>query len=174
MVFSQAVEGLVRAMNHRLDESAKIKLATHGLDVRERLRPAYPLTVWTDVVRIGAALVAPGEPREVQMYELGRRFIEGYRETIVGKAMLTALKILGPRRALERMTRNFRTGNNYTQTTLEPRGPTTFTLWLNRVNEPEFYRGLLTAGLDQSGATAVTVKVRAHDSEGAHFDIEWV
>ncbi len=173
VVFSQAVEGLVRAMNHRLDESAKIKLAAHGLDVRVRLRPAYPLSVWAEVVRIGGALVAPGESHDAQMYELGRRFVEGYRETIVGKAMLAALKVLGPRRTLERMSRNFRSGNNYTQTTLEPRGPTAFTLWLNRVNEPEFYRGLLTAGLDHSGAAAVVVKLRACDSNGAHFDIEW-
>lgn len=173
MVFSQAVEGLLRALGPRLDDSAKDHLRVLGLDVRHRLEPAYSLAVWTQVMRFGSTLVAPGRPPPEQMFELGRRFIEGYSETIVGRAMLTALKVLGPRRTLERMSRNFRSGNNYTQTTLEALGPSEFTLWFNEVKEPEFYRGMLTAGVDHSGAKVVTVKTLKHDASGATFSIKW-
>jgi uncharacterized protein (TIGR02265 family) len=107
------------------------------------------------------------------MFELGRRFIEGYSETIVGKAMLTALKVLGPRRTLERMSRNFRSGNSYTETKLEAKGPTEFTLWFNEVKEPEFYRGMLVAGVGHAGAKNLEVKTLGHDASGASFSIRW-
>lgn len=173
MVFSQAVEGLLRALGNRLDEGAKDHLRDLGLDVRARLDPAYALSVWTQVMRYGSALVAPGRPPDEQMFELGRRFIEGYAETIVGRAMLMALKVLGPRRTLERMSRNFRSGNNYTETKLEALGPTDFTLWFNQVKEPEFYRGMLSAGVDRSGAKVVTVKTLSRDETGATFSVTW-
>lgn len=173
MVFSQAVEGLLRALGNRLDDGAKDHLRALGLDVRARLEPAYSLAVWTQVMRYASTLVAPGRPPPEQMFELGRRFIEGYAETIVGRAMLTALKVLGPRRTLERMSRNFRSGNNYTQTKLEALGPTDFTLWFNEVKEPEFYRGMLSAGVDRSGAKVVTVKTLNHDATGATFSVKW-
>jgi uncharacterized protein (TIGR02265 family) len=173
MVFSQAVEGLLRALGPRLDDSMKDKLRTLGLDVRARLEPAYPLAVWTEVMRYSATLVAPSRPPSEQMFELGRRFVEGYSETIVGKAMLTALKVLGPRRALERMSRNFRSGNSYTETKLEAKGPTEFTLWFNEVKEPEFYRGMLEAGVGRAGAKNLEIKTLGHDDSGASFSIRW-
>lgn len=173
VVFSQAVEGLMRAINSRLDDASRAHLASLGLDPRTRLEPAYPLAVWTNVMRYGASLVAPSSPPPQQMFELGRRFIEGYGETIVGKAMLTALKVLGPRRTLERMSRNFRSGNNYTETRLDAKGPTEFVLWFNEVKEPEFYRGMLTAGVERSGAKGLEVHTLSHDASGATFSIRW-
>ena len=106
IVFSQTVDGLLRALGTRLDDDAKDHLRDLGLNVRARLDPAYTLAVWTPVMRYASTLVAPGRPPPEQMFELGRRFIEGYAETIVGRAMLTALNVLGPRRTLERMSRN--------------------------------------------------------------------
>lgn len=173
IIFSQAVEGMLRALGTRLDDAAKDQLRALGLDVRARLDPAYPLEVWTPVMRFASTLVAPGRPPPEQMFELGRRFIEGYSETLVGRAMLTALKVLGPRRTLERMSRNFRTGNNYTQTKLEALGPTDFVLSFNEVKEPEFYRGMLTAGVDRSGAKVVEVTTLTHDPSGATFSVKW-
>ncbi len=173
VVFSQAVEGLLRAIGSRLDDTAKDKLRALGLDPRARLEPAYQLAVWTEVMRYGATLVAPGKPASEQMFELGRRFIEGYAETLVGKAMLTAIRVFGPRRTLERMSRNFRSGNNYTETKLEPVGPTEFKLWFNEVKEPEFYRGMLSAGVERAGAKGLEVKTVSHDATGATFSIRW-
>lgn len=172
MMFSQAVEGLLRAIGGRLDDASRAHLKQLGLDVTQ-LEPAYPLEVWTNVMRYGASLVAPSLPPPQQMFELGRRFIDGYGATLVGKAMLTALKVLGPRRTLERMNRNFRTGNNYTETRLEPKGPTEYHLWLNSVKEPEFYRGMLTAGLERSGAQGVELQTIEHDATGAKFLVRW-
>lgn len=173
MVFSQAVEGLLRAIGSRLDDGSRAHLAELGLDVRGRLEPGYSLAVWTNVMRYGASLVAPSSPPSQQMFELGRRFIDGYAETIVGKAMLTALKVLGPRRTLERMSRNFRSGNNYTETRLEPKGPTEFHLWFNEVKEPEFYRGMLVAGLERAGARNTEIRTLSHDESGAKFLVRW-
>lgn len=172
VLFSQVVEGLVRALGSTLDEAAREQLKALGLDLR-RVEPAYPLDVWTNVVRYGAALVTPGAPVEKQMYELGRRFIDGYAETLVGQGMLTLLRVLGPKRALERMSRNFRTGNNYTETKLEQTGPTSFFLWFNQVREPEFYRGMLMSGIGRAGAEALQVQVVRREGPSATFAITW-
>ena len=46
-------------------------------------------------------------------------FWSGYEKTLVGSALTAMLRVLGPKRTLERMTRNFRTANNYTEVTVE-------------------------------------------------------
>jgi uncharacterized protein (TIGR02265 family) len=174
VVFSHSVEGLVRAMGPALDVAAKSRLRALGLDLERPLAPAYPLPVWVEVMRFAAALVAPGKNEPDQMTELGRRFIDGYEQTLVGKAMLATLRLLGPRRTLERMSRNFRSGNNYTEAKLVAHAPTDVELWLSRVKEPAFYAGMLQAALARTGARELNVSVVGRDELGATFRLTWV
>jgi uncharacterized protein (TIGR02265 family) len=173
-MFSQAVEGFVRALGDRLDDRAKDGLKAIGLDLRKPLEPAYPLDTWFAVMRFGARLIAPGLPEPEQLEQLGRRFIDGYEQTLVGRALLASMRVLGPRRTLERMSRNFRSGNNYTETRLEPKGPTDYELWFNQVRSTDFYRGMLEAGLTRTNAKALQVRLVTHDSAGATFRVTWV
>lgn len=173
MMFSQAVDGLVRALKPRLTETAKDEIKALGIDLRKPLDPGYTLPVWVQVMRYGAQLIAPHRSEAEQMEELGRRFIDGYEETIVGRALLATMRLLGPRRTLERMSRNFRTGNNYTEAKLVAKGDTEFELWLSSVRAPAFYRGMLMAGIGRTGAKDLEVKVVGHDEQGATFNVSW-
>ncbi len=173
MMFSQAVEGLVRALGEHLDEPAKDALKALGLDLRRPLEPGYPLETWFKVMRYGAALVAPGRSEAEQFELLGRRFIDGYEQTMVGRALLATMRVLGPRRTLERMSRNFRSGNNYTETQLVPKGPTDFELSFNQVKSPEFYRGMLLAGLGRTDARDLAIQLVRHDGQGTTFRVTW-
>jgi uncharacterized protein (TIGR02265 family) len=173
MMFSQAVDGLVRALGEHLDEPAKDTLRELGLDLRRPLEPGYPLETWFKVMRFGAGLIAPGRPEAEQFELLGRRFVDGYEQTLVGRALLASMRVLGPRRMLERMNRNFRSGNNYTETQLVPRGPNDFELSFNQVKSPEFYRGMLLAGLGRTGATGLAIQLVRHDDQGTTFRVTW-
>jgi uncharacterized protein (TIGR02265 family) len=172
-MFSQAVEGFVRAVGERLDDGAKDGLKALGLDLRKPLEPAYPLDTWFAVMRYGGKLLAPDAPESEQLEQLGRRFIDGYEQTLVGRALLATMRVLGPRRTLERMSRNFRSGNNYTETRLEAKGATDYELWFNQVRSTDFYRGMLMAGLSKTSVRELQVHLVTHDSAGATFRVTW-
>jgi uncharacterized protein (TIGR02265 family) len=72
------------------------------------------------------------------------------------------IRVLGPRRGLERMTRNLRTSNNYAEARLSQTGATTWELWINRVAFPHYYRGLITCGLEHCGAKSPRVELVSH------------
>jgi uncharacterized protein (TIGR02265 family) len=172
LIFSQTIEGLFRAMAAER-EVLRPQLVALGVDPRAPLRPAYPLPVFLEVVGLFGARLLPGATPEAQACEVGRRFISGYGETMVGRAMLGMTRLIGPRRTLERLSRQFRTGNNFSETKLTEVGPQRFELWCNQVTSPGWYRGLLLAGLEHSGARAVEVTFVGSDTEGGRFHISW-
>src|SRR6185369_5530629 len=49
---------------------------------------------------------------------LGNAFMDGFERTLIGKAMITAVRFMGPKRTLAKMTTNFRSSNNCMQTEL--------------------------------------------------------
>jgi uncharacterized protein (TIGR02265 family) len=98
--------------------------------------------------------------------------VDSYGETLVGKALLTAMKVIGPRRMLERMARNLRTANNYTETKLTSRADV-HELWCSRVASTSFYCGMLQRGVEVAGGADVLVEATAHDQSGATFVVRW-
>jgi hypothetical protein len=41
------------------------------------------------------------------------------------------------------------------------------------VRAPEFYRGMLLAGVGRTNAKNLSVQVLKHDAEGATFSVKW-
>lgn len=105
----------------------------------------------------------PGAPRDEATYKLGRAMFESFGHTFIGKALLQMLRVRG----LQRMTRNLRTSNNYSDTRLSQMGATAWELWINRVAFPHYYRGLIECGLAYCGAKDVRVEVVTHTPDGA-------
>ena len=83
------------------------------------------------------------------------------------------MRVVGPRRTLERMAQNFRTANNYTQAELAHLAPGHSQLRLSRVHYHDFYRGLLEAGLEASGAQSAQVALAGREGDWAVFDVRW-
>ncbi|MBL8935449.1 MAG: DUF2378 family protein [Archangium sp.] len=181
LIFSHSVEALRPALGPLLDAQALARLRALGIDYTKPLEPAYPLATWRKVVDFAGELVAPGQPYDRQQYALGSRFITAYAETFIGRATLPLMRVLGPRRMLERLARTFRTGNNYSETKLTQHAPNEFELWCNHVQNPSFYRGMLQTGLAHAGVTGVQVTTTAIDRSapdeahetGAAFRISW-
>lgn len=173
LVFQQSFEGLFRALGNRLDERCAQRLRELGLDTNAPLAVAYPLEVWVEALKTAAETLAPGAPLDEAAAVVGRRFIEGYGATRIGAALLGAVRMMGPRRMLERMTRNLRTGTNYLESTLRERGPTHYLLSCRPVLIPGFYQGLFTAGLEVSGARQPSVLIVRHHGDEAVYELTW-
>ncbi|MBE2250442.1 MAG: DUF2378 family protein [Myxococcus sp.] len=172
VVFENSMVSLARVLGPALDEDVHQRFLALGVDLRNP-NPAYPYEVWVDALTLALKVLWPGVPREEATYRLGRAIVTSFGDTGMGKALLGLVKVLGPHRALERMGRNLRTTNNYSETRLTPAGGNRYELWVNRVVFPDFFRGLVEAGLESGGATAPRVDLLSATPEGVVFAVEW-
>lgn len=175
LVFEQTIEAVyVRALHGRLPPTCKTRLRQAGLDLDQKLRPAYPFTSWMTFLRITAEELYPGEPLEIGAFKIGEACIDGFRETMLGRAVLSLLRVLGPKRALMRATQNFRAGNNYTESRIKEVSPRQYELWMNEVGSlPTFTAGILHAGLRTAGAESVRVDLSGYDGHACTYCISW-
>ncbi len=175
VVFEQTIEGLfVRALGERLTPPIRARLKAIGLDLDKRLMPAYPFDVWMQSLRVVAESLFPHEKLEDALFHVGEMLITGYQQTFMGRAILSSIRVLGPRRTLMRSTKNFRSGNNYTETKVTEITPTCIELWMNEVGPyPTFTAGILHAAMAATGARP-TVEMSGHDGHGCTYRVSWV
>lgn len=170
LVFSQTVEGLFRALGP-LEPEARERFRALGIDP-VRLEPAYPVETYVAMQRLAVEVFAGDLPFSLGIETLGRRFVDGYGETLMGRAVLLSLKLLGPKRTLERLTRMLSTGTSFFETRLTQASPGVWHLWLNRVTYAGWYVGLVRRGLELAGAQDVQLKVLRHEGPGLGMTLE--
>lgn len=174
VVFEQTIEGLLRALGPHLNDATRARLKAVGLDVDGKLKVAYPVTIWIEVLWIAGEVLAPGKDRDEATYIVGRRFLEAYEATLMGKAACAMARVVGPKRTLDRMTRNFRTGSSYGTSRLVELGGGRYEAHCFPVSVPGFYRGLIEAGLEVAGAKNARVTlVRWERPEEAVYEVTW-
>jgi len=174
VVFEQTMEGLLRAIRPRMTPACKTRLKAAGLDIDAQLLPAYPFDVWMKCLLASAEETWPHEPRDRALFKVGEAFIEGYRETFLGRAVLGLIRVLGPRRAIHRATRNFRSGNNYTDAKITELSESCLELWMNEVGPyPTFTQGLVEAALRAAGVSP-KVEIKDHDGHACTYRCTWV
>jgi uncharacterized protein (TIGR02265 family) len=125
------------------------------------------------VVHYLATELHPALALEDGVAALGRGFLDGFGETMIGRAMLAMLRIIGPHNSLKRLTQEFRTGNNYSETRLVQRAERSYELWVNELRMPGWYVGVVSRGLELAGARGSTVQLQSRDSVGGTFRVEW-
>lgn len=175
LVFEQTIEALfVRALGGRLTPECRARLRQAGLDVNQKIKPAYPFESWMMFIRIAAEELFPGEPLPLATFKLGEAYVEGFRQTMLGRAVMSLLRVLGPRRTIARATQNFRAGNNYTETRITELGPCQFDVWMNEVGDfPEFTSGIMQAGLRMAGAKELRVEALDYDGHACTYRLTW-
>ncbi|MCI0573150.1 MAG: DUF2378 family protein [Myxococcaceae bacterium] len=175
LVFQQTVEGLFHVgLRGRVTPELEARLRNAGLDLSRPLAPAYPRSAWNHFIRLTAETLWPDSPPELAYHALGRQLLTGYAETLVGKALATIQRLVGPKRTLERMTHNFRSGANYNLTRVTHVGPGEALFWMNEPHlHPSYVAGILDAALCLAGAEHVDIRVLARDTEGCTYRIHW-
>lgn len=172
VVFSNSYESLFRVLGPRLDAAAERALLAQGVNPRA-LHAAYPYETWVASLRWAMELLWPGVALEEATYRMGRAIFVSFAETLMGRALMPLLRLMGPARGLQRMARNLRTTNNYSEATVSQRGPTQYELKLNLVAFPHYYRGLLEAGLEYTGARDIQVEVAGTAEGGCTVWVSW-
>ena len=175
LIFPVQVEGLLRGLEPDVTPRLKQRLKAAGLDLDAKLPPAWPaerLREWLDAC---ADEVYPGQPREQALRAIGRRFIEGWQRTLIGAASAKLLKLVGPRRTLERLTRAFRTGDNFSETSVLFPSDRVGVVTVRSQRLPHYIAGILDGGvamLEVDGRVAIE---DAGDGEhgSMRFRIEW-
>jgi uncharacterized protein (TIGR02265 family) len=176
LIFSHSLQGLVsRTFPGGVPPELKEKLRTVGVDLDRKLLPAYPRETWARCIALVAQVAFPHERREVTWRRAGERMIDGYQETLIGRAMFSTLRLLGPRRMLQRMQKNFRSGNNYTEARVTDIAPAVMEVWLNETDEVlrHFTLGLVLAGMRAGGALEPRVELTGTDSQGFTLRASW-
>lgn len=173
LIFAQTFEGLLRSLAGKLTPQLTEGLRHRGLDLSLALLPAYPLSVWIEVLSFVARERHPGLALDAAVAAVGRDFMDGYAETMVGRAMTAMMRLIGPRRTLERVTRQFRTGNNFSDTRLTEVSATEYRLWVNEVQLAGWYVGILSRGLELAGGKEVKVELLERDAGAGTFRVRW-
>jgi len=175
LVFEQTFDGFLRkGLGDRVTPELQQRLAALGIDLDGKLKPAYPFEIWRLTLRAVAEVLHPGEPLEEAFEALGGDVVRGFFKHPLGSAMLAMLKLIGPRRTLDRAQRNLRNGNNYAQTRFTALDDRRFELWVNEASETRHnMTGILRTALELAGAKDPVVKIRTFDAESVTFDITW-
>ncbi|MDX2012068.1 MAG: DUF2378 family protein [Myxococcaceae bacterium] len=154
VVFSGAVEAIGRLVQER----SPGQLSHLGVAF-SRLEPAYPVDVWAALIRKTSALLFPNELAPEAEYLVGRHALLHYAQTLMGGAMFSVLRVIGPARAIHRVGRAFRTSNNYSVAETTALGPTAYVVTMNEVHTPFLYRGTIESTLTEIGASQCRVRV---------------
>lgn len=133
-----------------------------------------PQATWRLTLPLVAAELFPSEPADESHRKLGAAMLASFAETLVGKALFTTLRVIGVRRGLERMTKNFRLGNNYTDATLTGGTENDVELWVSDVNTvPSYIRGLMEAACTAAGGKEVVVDILRFEAPACTYRIRW-
>lgn len=186
IVFSSAVEALQKSFGARLTPELKAKLRTIGVDV-DRPPAAVSLATWLDVIELVGAALLPDTPTEERYRLLGREYIRGFVQTALGFATVSMAKLMGAKRTMLRMGRNFRTSANYIDADAKELGEREVEIHTriapgmegrvpaNVESIIQYRRGVLEQTLEELGAKNAKVDVLAHDlgSLSASYRVRW-
>lgn len=173
MVFGQSFETLLKACGDPPPPEILAAFRECGVDMEKPLLVAYPLGHHHAILARVRQLLYPTLSDDEAFFRLGRGFIERYSSTLIGRAMLMMLPILGPRRVIGRLTQSFRSATNYVEAASEELSARHFRVRVQPVKYPGFYRGLLTAGLEVAGAKDLVVEVLGAEGEAVIFELRW-
>ncbi|MDQ3262586.1 MAG: DUF2378 family protein [Myxococcota bacterium] len=172
VVFGQSFETLFRACGDPPRPEVLAAFRESGVDL-DRLQVAYPLAAHLSVLGKVRQLLYPSLSDDEAFFLLGRAFIERYETTLMGRALLRLLPVLGTRRVIGRLTQSFRSATNYVEAEAEERGRGHFEIRIRPVRNPGFYRGILSAGLEVAGAKNLEIKLLGVEGEQISLDVRW-
>lgn len=175
LVFQSAVEGLfVHGVGKRSTERLKDRLRKIGLNLDRKFDPAYPRDTWEQVLEITREELFPEMEIDTGYFKIGEAIVDGYSETLIGKALVGVVRLLGPKRTLARMTKNLRSANNYNETAQSDLSENGAEIWINEGKmNPYYFAGIFAATVRFAGAKGVQVTVRKHDETGATYEVVW-
>jgi uncharacterized protein (TIGR02265 family) len=174
VVYKEPFEQLLKyGIRERLTPALKQRLKAAGFDCDD-VKPQYPKEIFTPCVEAAREALYPGLPREEGLFRLGESLVEGATQTVMGKAMLSMGKLVGPEKTLLRSHLQYRGGTNFTEVRLSKLGERHYEFWMNDGAEiPQFGAGTLAATIKYTGGKDVRVVAAKIEPPALTFDIRW-
>jgi uncharacterized protein (TIGR02265 family) len=147
-----------------------------GLDLERPLLPAYDYAIWRQCLAAQREAVLPGVAPGEGAFQQGARYVAAYFErTLVGGPLLFLLRTIGPRRSFDRMARNFRSANNFSDVRFTVTDASSGELWVNDVfsDSPDYIRGMLIEGMRLAGTPDLKLETLSHEGDAATFRVRW-
>jgi uncharacterized protein (TIGR02265 family) len=153
----------------RADAALAAQLRAEGVDLAA-LKLEYPVRVFNRCVERAGAHVYPGLPVEEARRQLGRVFIEGFAQTLLGKVVAVGMPLLGPVRYLKRFQDHLHMDSSPLRVTPVQLSERAFRMEFRNGVEvtPHFMAGLLEAGLR---FTRTEARVVAEELSPMSFDL---
>ena len=143
-----------------------------GFDVA-RQEARYPGRVWKASLEAACREVSPGLPEHTAMQGLGARFLEGFLQTLAGRAVALLLPVFGPEGIMKRLPRFFTMGSQGTEVVAHEEAPRTWRVELRDLHPlPDFDAGIILAALQRAGVQA-EVTVAERGAERAVLHVRW-
>lgn len=173
VVFAAGAESVVSAIGTAMTPALAAELKREGLDVSRPPLPAYAAPQFEAWVRVAAKELFPGEPDGLAQRHFGQRFFDSWKGTLTGAAATAFLKVVGLRRAVTRVGRVFRHGNNFTVTQTSFTGDRVAVVDFQQTQDlPEFIQGVVEGALALLG-TVGTVEVASRAPGTFVLRIAW-
>ena len=174
LIYSEVIEGLIQyGLGGRVPSRLRERLGDLGLDV-ERLPSTFPVVTWLKCLRTITEELFPGVPEEEAFRRLARQHVEGYGRTLMGRATLRVMRLLGPRRMVNRLPSMLSATDNYTAGTVEQLGDTQFVLSLNsNVQPPSYAESLFETLLSACGAVQPQAKRQESREDSSTYLLSW-
>lgn len=172
--FSTVIEAIfVKGMGEKITPRLKEEIKKAGIDLN-KLAPAYPVEQVYKACKVVMPVLFAGMSEAEALHQLGVSSMRGYTETLLGKALMQILKLIGVRRSLLRMHTSMRSGNNFLETSSTVLSENCIELRFSDVSGmPSFYQGIIEEGGRMAHAKNLRVKTVASDPPGHTFRVEW-
>ncbi len=174
LIYSEVIEGLIQnGLGGHVPARLRERLGDLGLDV-DRPPSTFPVVTWLKCLRVIVEELFPGVPMEEAFRRLARQHVDGYGRTLMGRATVRVMRLLGPRRMVNRLPSMLSATDNYTAGTVEERGPREFVLSLNSNLQPAAYaEALFEALLSACGAVEPRVTRQENHEDRSSYLLTW-
>ncbi|MGV3621243.1 MAG: DUF2378 family protein [Archangium sp.] len=175
LYYAVAIEGTFKlGPGARLTEAQRVTLRDeYGIDPFNTL-PAYPVEQMQKGIGFLQRELFADMPLEKSEDLLGALSFRGFAQTLIGKAIVQMMRLIGPERTMPRMSKNLKAGTTFMEITSRKLAPGRFELQVSDVGGlPNFYRGMFAEGLTLTRAKNLAVSIASVHGRGATYRITW-
>lgn len=178
VVFSHTVKSFVEHVLVRrglITPTLRAQLEALGVSVDQPTD--VPIESWWKALGVVLPLVAPPSLEPEAAWEfMGSEVVRGFATTLTGKTSFLVLKLLGPRRALQQLSAQFRTADSATEVVSRERSANDVELdyrVAGGLPQPSYVKGLLKTGMELVGAHDVVITWSRVDETASRIIVRW-
>jgi uncharacterized protein (TIGR02265 family) len=177
LVFEQSIEGMyLRGHPDKLTPAVKAELKKHGIDLDQKLKPFYPSEQVNEATRVFRRLAYRHLSEDAVAYaQMGERIVDGYFNTLHGKALVSVLKLFALKRIVHRLPQAMASGSNFLKVTVDFKGPAEALLTLSDTEpSPHLNLGVVRRAFTHwFGAPGFQISLHEHVKPQATFRLTW-